>query len=613
MPPPVASRAYGPAERTLYVGSLDLRVTREELEQVALDALAEAEEALASEFGGGGGSSSSKRGLSSEPSGRAGRKGGSRTGSSGRGGRKSRGSRRSSSQSGGRASSSLGTVVSAKIILDAETHGSAGYGFVEFETREGAQAAMPILQGRRVRALRIRINWAVQGSRRVADEDGLHSLFVGDLCKSVDDDMLHDAFAHFSSLTSARVMWDVRTGTSREFGFVSFRDASDAERALKTMGGTMLGRRPIRVNRANKKTHSKNTAVGTAAVMVERAPSTGTGVKVPTGSRDGTLVMYTDGDFGRLSALGRGSCELFLSKLKSKMSVGEFEAALAKHGVIETIVYNRKKGTCRVTFESHHQAVSAIIGLHGWAPAGCPPLQVAWSNSGRSRSLQRTASAPMGPASGRFGERGRSGDSADASRCAGLTDTRPPSYLAPSASMAFDAYSGLGSGHGSGEVRDLYAPRRGSSRRSPLSGGSSTSHQSSASISPDAMAYAPPPGFVSAGGSAPSMAAPGFGGYGPPPGMGGAAGVAPGSNGFVYPGYPMPFAAPGLGGFVPGMSDAIAGRDPWASPMFANSTGLSGSGIATGRNGRPLSYPPRANQSEPSSPTGVVAPPLGRC
>ncbi|KAJ3112927.1 hypothetical protein HDU96_003995 [Phlyctochytrium bullatum] len=51
-------------------------------------------------------------------------------------------------------------------------------------------------------------------------------------------------------------MWDPNTGKSRGYGFVAFREKSDAEQAINTMNSEWLGSRPIRVNWANQKSQN---------------------------------------------------------------------------------------------------------------------------------------------------------------------------------------------------------------------------------------------------------------------------------------------------------------------------------------------------------------------
>jgi nucleolysin TIA-1/TIAR len=48
-------------------------------------------------------------------------------------------------------------------------------------------------------------------------------VFVGDLSPEVNDEVLNKAFGAFGSLSEARVMWDMNSGKSRGYGFLSFR------------------------------------------------------------------------------------------------------------------------------------------------------------------------------------------------------------------------------------------------------------------------------------------------------------------------------------------------------------------------------------------------------
>lgn len=61
------------------------------------------------------------------------------------------------------------------------------------------------------------------------------------------------ALTHSNNHSDARVMWDVNSGKSRGYGFVAFRDKTDAEQAIATMNGEWLGSRAIRCNWANQK------------------------------------------------------------------------------------------------------------------------------------------------------------------------------------------------------------------------------------------------------------------------------------------------------------------------------------------------------------------------
>lgn len=98
------------------------------------------------------------------------------------------------------------------------------------------------------------MNWAYQSNTTSKEDTSGHfHIFVGDLSNEVNDEVLLQAFSAFGSVSEARVMWDMKTGRSRGYGFVAFRERPDAEKALSSMDGEWLGSRAIRCNWANQK------------------------------------------------------------------------------------------------------------------------------------------------------------------------------------------------------------------------------------------------------------------------------------------------------------------------------------------------------------------------
>lgn len=117
-----------------------------------------------------------------------------------------------------------GPVVSAKIIQDRNfQHGGFNYGFVEYADMRSAEQALTTLNGRKIFDAEIRVNWAYQGNQNKEDTQHHYHVFVGDLSPEVNDDVLSKAFGAFGSLSEARVMWDMNSGKSRGYGFLSFR------------------------------------------------------------------------------------------------------------------------------------------------------------------------------------------------------------------------------------------------------------------------------------------------------------------------------------------------------------------------------------------------------
>lgn len=78
-------------------------------------------------------------------------------------------------------------------------------------------------------------------------------LFVGGLDWNTNDQSLQAAFAPFGVVTEAKVVMDRETGRSRGFGFVTFQDNADGDKAVAQMDGKTLDGRAVRVNEAQEK------------------------------------------------------------------------------------------------------------------------------------------------------------------------------------------------------------------------------------------------------------------------------------------------------------------------------------------------------------------------
>jgi RNA recognition motif-containing protein len=74
-----------------------------------------------------------------------------------------------------------------------------------------------------------------------------NKLFVGSLPWSINNDTLKELFAQYGEITEAIVINDRDTGRSKGFGFVTFTNEADAQKALE-MNGKEVDGRPIVVN-----------------------------------------------------------------------------------------------------------------------------------------------------------------------------------------------------------------------------------------------------------------------------------------------------------------------------------------------------------------------------
>jgi cold-inducible RNA-binding protein len=78
-------------------------------------------------------------------------------------------------------------------------------------------------------------------------------LYVGNLAYSVTDKDLESLFGAFGTVTSAQVIMDFNTGSSKGFGFVEMGSDSEAQAAIAGLNGKENNGRTLTVNEARPK------------------------------------------------------------------------------------------------------------------------------------------------------------------------------------------------------------------------------------------------------------------------------------------------------------------------------------------------------------------------
>ena len=78
-------------------------------------------------------------------------------------------------------------------------------------------------------------------------------LFVGGLAWATSDDGLRAAFEPHGQISEAVVITDRETGRSRGFGFVTFVNDGDADKAISAMNESELDGRRLNVNEARER------------------------------------------------------------------------------------------------------------------------------------------------------------------------------------------------------------------------------------------------------------------------------------------------------------------------------------------------------------------------
>ncbi|GKV37756.1 hypothetical protein SLEP1_g45746 [Rubroshorea leprosula] len=156
-------------------------------------------------------------------------------------------------------------------------------------------------------------------------------------------------------------MWDHQTGHSKGYGFVSFRNQQDAQKAINDLTGKWLGNRQIRCNWATK-SDNENAVENSEEDAPENNPA------------------YTTVYVGNLSH------EVTQAALHC-----QFHALGA--GVIEEVTIQREKDFGFVRYNTHEEAAATIQMANGRILNG-KPMKCSW---GSKPTPPGTASNPLPP------------------------------------------------------------------------------------------------------------------------------------------------------------------------------------------------------------------------
>jgi len=261
-----------------------------------------------------------------------------------------------------------GPVQHVKIIPDRNyQHGGLNYGFVEYMDMRAAETALQTLNGRKIFDTEIRVNWAYQGQQNKEDTSNHFHVFVGDLSPEVNDDVLAKAFSAFGTLSDARVMWDMNSGKSRGYGFLAFRDKTDAEQAIATMNGEWLGSRAIRVNWANQKTQGGPSSSSAGSPM-------GGGGTAPA------PINFLGGPLSYESVVQQTltyNTTVYVGNLVPYCTQADLIPLFQTIGYVSEIRMQADRGFAFVKLDTHEHAALAIVQLQGQMVHG-RPIKCSW-------------------------------------------------------------------------------------------------------------------------------------------------------------------------------------------------------------------------------------------
>ena len=209
------------------------------------------------------------------------------------------------------------------------------------------------------------MNWAYQSNQQSKEDTTNHfHIFVGDLSNEVNDEVLLQAFSAFGSVSEARVMWDMKTGRSRGYGFVAFRERQDAEKALSSMDGEWLGSRAIRCNWANQKGQPSISQQAALAAM-GMTPTTPYGHHhFPThGVASYDMIVQQ-------TPAWQTTC--YVGNLTPYTTQNDLVPLFQNFGYVVETRFQADRGFAFVKMDTHENAAMAICQLSGYNVNGRP-------------------------------------------------------------------------------------------------------------------------------------------------------------------------------------------------------------------------------------------------
>ncbi len=141
--------------------------------------------------------------------------------------------------------SSFGSLKEAK-VEKFDDGKSKGFGFVVFEEEADAIKAMQEVSGKEIdgRNIKVRLSEESSNGRKV---------FVGGLSFAASEEDLRSMFDGVGTVLDATIIRDRETRRSRGFGFVTFAEASDAQKACEEMDGKEVDGRSLKVSIAEQR------------------------------------------------------------------------------------------------------------------------------------------------------------------------------------------------------------------------------------------------------------------------------------------------------------------------------------------------------------------------
>lgn len=156
--------------------------------------------------------------------------------------------------------SSVGKVTDVRMIMCNKTRRFKGIVYVEFREIESVALAMG-LSGQKLLGVPILVQPSQAEKNRAMSSVGMMNskggrpgvaagsmrLYIGSLHYNITEDMLRSIFEPFGKIDDLQLIMDSQTGRSKGYGFLTYRNADDAKRALDKLNGFELAGRSMKV------------------------------------------------------------------------------------------------------------------------------------------------------------------------------------------------------------------------------------------------------------------------------------------------------------------------------------------------------------------------------
>eukprot|EP01105_Mastigella_eilhardi_P016214 TRINITY_DN3700_c0_g1_i2.p1 TRINITY_DN3700_c0_g1~~TRINITY_DN3700_c0_g1_i2.p1 ORF type:complete len:564 (+),score=168.84 TRINITY_DN3700_c0_g1_i2:633-2324(+) len=271
--------------------------------------------------------------------------------------------------------SDFGNIVSCKVETD-DAGSSKGFGYVHFDSEEGAKTAVEKMNGKEVEGKQIYVGPFT--SRKDRNSEGLMeqkftNVYIKQLNPAVTDEKLKADFEKFGKTSSCTIMRNPK-GVSRGFGFVNFVDHEAAVEAVKQMNDS-----------TELAAEGKKLFVGRAMMRLER---------------NAYLHRLFEGQYGQpgSAATRRGGNNLYVKNLDDAVTPDELRKFFAPSGTngadsitSAVVMMEEKTGTSKgfgfVCFTSPEDAAKAVSAMNGVMLHG-KPIYVALAQKKAQRHAQ---------------------------------------------------------------------------------------------------------------------------------------------------------------------------------------------------------------------------------